>query len=57
MKKVIFILLVFAIVGMYVGTAFAPLVTVIDKSKTSNSDTSTVDLSGKDTSKPVKLLR
>ena len=65
MKKVIFVLLVFAMVTAAAGTAYARLVTVVDKSKSSSSsssssghsDSSTVDLRDKDTSKPVKLLR
>lgn len=60
MKKLLFAVLIVAIVLYAAGTAFAPLVTTVDKSKcgsSSSSDTSTVDLSDKDTSKPVKLLR
>ncbi len=56
MRKIVFLLVLCGIITAAVGTAFAPLVTVVDKSK-SHSDTSTVDLSDKDTSKPVKLLR
>ena len=67
MKKMILVLLVFTVVMSVAGTAFAPLVTKVDKSKscsTSSSsgsstqvDSGTVDLRDKDTSKPVKSLK
>ena len=60
MKNVIFIFSLFAIV-LTAGNAYAPLVLKIDPSKVSSSsgssDTSTVDLSDKDTSKPVRSLK
>jgi len=55
MKKMVFMLVLVGIF-MVAGKAFAPLVTVVNDTSSSN-DTSVVDLSDKDTSKPVKLLR
>jgi len=52
MKNLIFALALIAVVGFAASSAFAPLVTHVN-----SSDTSTVDLRDKDTSKPVKFLR
>ena len=60
MRKALFLIVVLG-VFLVAGKAFAPLVTVVNdsssSSSSSHSDTSVVDLSDKDTSKPVKLLR
>ena len=61
MKKLLFIVLAFVIaISAIAPLAYAGIAVVPrdkDKSSSSTSDSSTVDLRDKDTSKPVKLLR
>jgi hypothetical protein len=56
MKKALaFALLALALSGFYAGPLYAPLVTTIQETQSSQgSDTSTVDLSDKDTDAPVQ---
>lgn len=58
MRNFLVILVLFTLV-LSAGKAFAPLITTTSTtpSSSTNDDTSVVDLSDKDTSKPVKLLR